>query len=121
MFAYFDGDNIGNHLELLLMDNRIDDASEYSESVERALSHIRDSLEGNVNVVVIFAGGDDLVAKWPDGSVSRETIEKLRDAFQQICGRSISVGLGSSPSRAALNLRRAKLMGKSQVVGNAES
>ena len=115
-FAYFDGDDIGSTLELLLLDDHIQEARDYSNSIIQAFEVITFSLVGNFEANVIIGGGDDLLVCFPTERVSRVDIEELRQIFFQACGRSVSVGSGTSAAEAVNNLRRAKLMGKNQLV-----
>jgi hypothetical protein len=114
--AHFDGDDIGPVLELILLDNRLDHAREYSGSVARALQHVRDLLEEKLDAEIIICGGDDLIACWETGSVTDADINIIRANFFDICGRTLSVGIGANSHEATTNLRRAKLMGKNRAV-----
>jgi hypothetical protein len=121
IFAHLDGDNVGNRLELLLLDERLDDACKYSESVTKALQQVRAFLIEVPTVRVLIAEGDDLLATWQPGSVKVEDIDEMRKIFLRNCGQSMSAGVGFSTSSAVRNLRRAKLMGKAQVIYEPES
>ena len=114
--AHFDGDDIGPVLELILLDNKLDRAREYSRSVARALQHVRDLLEIELGAEIIICGGDDLVVCWETGSVTDVDIKLIRASFFDICGRTISVGIGANSHEATNNLRRAKLLGKDRAV-----
>jgi GTP cyclohydrolase III len=116
IYAYFDGDDVGPQLELHLLDNKVEDARAYSRAVSDAISQVRELLEAAGVVDVIAIGGDDLIASWPEGTVSRQRVEEIKVVFQQLSGRTMSVGIGISPREAAENLHRAKLMGKNQVI-----
>src|SRR6266487_2548848 len=116
--GHLDGDDIGSPLELMLLDNNLDDASKYSHSVAQALRYMREFFEKR-SLEVIVCGGDDLVACWDEGSITDEDIEFIRNRYYELCGRTLSVGLGRSPSDATCNLRRAKLRGKNQVVSDS--
>ena len=116
IFAHFDGDDVGPALELLLLDNLPQRAREYSEAVREAFDVLCQILAQNPDVKVIVAGGDDLVASWPEGSVEISKLEELRSSFHKTCGRTMSIGVGTSTTEAVHNLHRAKLMGKDQVV-----
>ena len=113
--AHFDGDDIGPVLELMLLDNKLDDAHDYSQSVAQALEHVRDSLE-ELGAEIVICGGDDLVARWEMGEVTDLDIKVIRGNFYEICRRTISVGVGANSHDAAISLRRAKLLGKDRVV-----
>lgn len=115
-YAYFDGDDVGAKLELLLLDNKEEDARSYSESINSALVQLRAFLS-LMRAETILAGGDDLIAFWSSsGCISIREIENARRTFFDACSCTISVGIGGSLSEAASNLRRAKLQGKNQVV-----
>jgi GTP cyclohydrolase III len=114
-YAYFDGDDIGAKLELLLLDDKEEDARSYSQSINSAVARLREFLSLR-HVETILVGGDDLIAFWPSGHISMREIENARKIFLGVCSCTISVGIGSSLSEAAFNLRRAKLQGKNQVV-----
>jgi minimal CRISPR polymerase-like protein len=113
--AHFDGDDIGPVLELILLDNKLDNARAYSQSIAQALEHVRDALE-ELGAEVVICGGDDLVARWETGTVTDLDIKIIRGSFYEICRRTISVGVGANSHDAAINLRRAKLLGKDRVV-----
>jgi uncharacterized protein with ACT and thioredoxin-like domain len=118
--GYFDGDDIGSALELMLLDDKLDRACKYSETVARALQQIRDFLEKELGAEIIICGGDDLVACWKEGSVTSADIKHIRAQFFDICSRTISIGIGSTSHEATLNLRRAKLLGKDRAVSTIE-
>ena len=114
--AHFDGDDIGPALELMLLDNELNHAQEYSLSVTQALQHMRDFLEEKLDAEIIVCGGDDLVACWEMEYVAEVDIKLIRANFFDICGRTVSVGIGATSYEATNNLRRAKLLGKDRVV-----
>ena len=115
-FAYFDGDDIGPALELLLLDEHLQEAKEYSRSIITAFEATRIALVEKFNADIVIAGGDDLLVCFPKDAMNEADIETLRKEFFEECGRSISVGVGSSAAEAASNLRRAKLLGKDRLV-----
>ena len=117
MIIYFDGDDVSSALELFLLNGDLAEAREYSESLSRASALIRDYLAAEPGVEIMMAGGDDLVVYLRRESAAPELIERMRKAFREECGRSMSVGVGSDSREAAINLRRAKLMGRNRVVG----
>jgi CRISPR/Cas system-associated protein Cas10 (large subunit of type III CRISPR-Cas system) len=119
IFAYFDGDDIGPALELLLLDDLIEEARKYSGSISNAFEAVCRSLASRAEVDIIVAGGDDLVASWPDASIELADVHELRRIFFRNCGRTMSVGVGYSAAEAVANLRRAKLTGKDKVVAPA--
>jgi GTP cyclohydrolase III len=117
MFIYFDGDDIGNHLELLLLDGQLDEAANFSRQVSTAMCEIQKFLQQLSGVKIHLCGGDDLIANFSEISLSAEEVELLRKQFESQCGVTISAGVGQSIEVALANLRRAKLSGKNKVVG----
>lgn len=117
-FIHFDGDDVGNHLELLLLDGRIDEAAALSDQITDAMWELRKSLEQIPGLHIHLFGGDDLIAAFAMNSISKSKLNDLRHDFKLRCGVTISVGVGSSVQDALINSRRAKLSGKDQVVGS---
>lgn len=60
-YAFFDGDNIGDKVETLLIEGRIFEASKFSEDIKAALSEIEQILKPKTDIEIIIAGGDDLL------------------------------------------------------------
>lgn len=119
MLLYFDGDDVGNVLELQLLENCLDVAIEHSERVSRAIEDLRNRLEADFGAEILFAAGDEVLAHVDYGSFSNNRIEELRENFAAQTGCTLSAGVGGTPSDATLNLRRAKLAGKNRTVGSS--
>lgn len=117
IITHFDGDDIGTKLELMLLDNKESEAREYSRSVSAALNQLQEFVQRE-GADVILSGGDDLIASWKSTPPSASTLQKACDKFSEICGRTLSVGIGESLSDTTSNLRRAKLQGKNQIVSS---
>lgn len=120
-FAYFDGDDIGAPLELALLEDDPGKATRYSNLVSTAMNQLAAELSSHNGVRVLFSGGDDMFASWPNGAVDPGEMTKLQVRFSAVCGRTISVGVGATPSEALGNLRRAKLRGKARTVTASEA
>lgn len=114
-FAYFDGDDVGSMIEVSLMDDDVSEACHHSQLVNVALRNVLGAMEGHPRVEVLFSGGDDILAVWPDGALGVEDLERIREVFRESCGRTMSIGVGKSASDALRNLRRAKLSGKNRI------
>lgn len=117
MFIYLDGDDIGSKLELLLLDEKLDEATRFSESVTEAMTELRKSFENIAELKIRLFGGDDLIAEFSELSLSAIEINQFRKDFKFRCGVTISAGIGISVKDALSNLRRAKLSGKNRLVG----
>jgi minimal CRISPR polymerase-like protein len=116
MYAFFDGDNIGERMEIMLLENRLTEATEFSEKLERAMSRLGEITRSQDGIEVIILGGDDLLFKYEDSSTSiSELLEKLRSEFLRISGSTMSCGVGKTVRESVLNLYLAKLYGKNQI------
>lgn len=116
-YAYFDGDDIGRTLELLLLEDRVDAAATYSINVDKARHALATKLTSIPSVHQILSGGDDLMISFDPVLISEEDIQLACAHYQAVCGHTVSVGIGQTPSVATMRLRRAKLLGKGRVVG----
>ena len=117
MFIYLDGDDVGSHLELLLLDGNLDEAVRFSELVTEAMSDLRKSFERISGLRICLFGGDDLIVEFLDTSLSATEVNLFRREFESKCGVTISAGAGALIEDALANLRRAKLSGKNRLVG----
>lgn len=117
MYAFFDGDGIGNLVELLLIENRIEEAKEFSESLTDALKSIVEYLNDETDVKIIIAGGDDLLIFKENGKISKSLLNKIRSIFKKNNSQNatMSCGIGNSIQEAIFNLDRAKLLGKDRI------
>lgn len=112
--ACFDGDDVGAHLELLLLTGHLDQAQAFSEGVSAAIFQLTTFLRDEASAVVYIAGGDNVVASWAS-EPECALFDQARDIFREACGRTLSVGVGQTPSEALHALRLAKLKGKDRV------
>jgi len=117
MYAFFDGDGIGNLVELLLIENRIEEAKEFSESLMNALKSVVDYLNDETDIEIIIAGGDDLLIVTENGKIPKKLLNKIRNIFKKSNSQNatMSCGIGNSIQEAIFNLERAKLLGKDRI------
>jgi hypothetical protein len=113
-----DGDDIGTHIEQLLLTDQLQVVAAYSQKVEFCLREIREYIERNGGHCV-FCAGDSLFA------VSSSLIELSTQnlLFGHI---TFSAGVGKSSEGAFLALKKAKGLGKRRIeffckVGSNES
>lgn len=115
-FIHIDGDNIGNHIELLLMDGKLADAQVLSRKIQKAFDSIKENLQLELDAVIHIFAGDDLILTTKKSNV-REIINNICGMFYINTGLTLSVGVGNSIESALLNLRRAKISGRNKIVG----
>lgn len=116
-YAFFDGDNVGNSIEILLRESRIAEATDLSFKIKVAFSEIVSKLETLENVEIVIAAGDDLLIEYHAKSSDNELLEEIRGKFQKITGLSLSCGIGDTVPQSVQNLYLAKLYGKNQIRG----
>lgn len=108
MFFYaIDGDNVGQHLERLILEEKLSEVSEFSLTIARNVDFIKKYMIEH-GALIIFSAGDGLLAKTP----------LLIDAKVLIQGYSeltFSIGIGDTAPNSLLALKKAKGLGKSRI------
>lgn len=117
VYAYFDGDDVGANIELLLISDDPVGAANVSASVSAAVRQLATGLE-KLGATVLFSAGDEVLATFA-GKPHIEQIEVLREQFLATSSLTVSCGLGTSGQEATLQLRLAKLRGKNRLTGEA--
>jgi CRISPR/Cas system-associated protein Cas10 (large subunit of type III CRISPR-Cas system) len=117
LYAFFDGDNIGPTVEILLMENKISEATTFSENINIAILEIGELLKSADDIKIIILGGDDVLIEFDPIRYNLSFLEKLRDIFKEKTGNSMSCGIGKDISQSIWNLHVAKLYGKNTIKG----
>ncbi|WP_026995408.1 mCpol domain-containing protein [Flectobacillus major] len=112
-FAFFDGDNVGSTIEILLLENKVLDAKNLSENINKAINEIKQFLEDKGEVLI--AGGDDILVKLHDDDKFIEVLNSIGEIFFGKTGLTISGGVGDDIKTAIYELSIAKLYGKNQI------
>jgi hypothetical protein len=116
MYAFFDGDDIGKKIEIMLLENRVFEAIDFSEKIKTAISHLYDIAQDQDNVDVIICGGDDFLVEIQDDSTDVSVFfDKIKTDFFVITGNTLSCGIGETVKESVMNLYFAKLYGKNQT------
>lgn len=111
-----DGDDIGNKLELMLLDGDIDSAKRFSQEVERAVRESAAIITTMLGSELVFIGGDGFLAIVPSSELNTNMGQQMQARFREACGCTLSVGTGPDARAATNALRRAKLLGKNRVI-----
>lgn len=117
LYAFFDGDNIGSTLEILLRENRITEASILSDKIKTAFSEIEIKLKAFDDLEILIAAGDDLLIRYTPQPQDEDLLEEIRNIFETKTGLSLSCGIGDTVPLSVQNLYLAKLYGKNRVIG----
>ncbi len=116
IYVFLDGDGIGDKLELLLLDGKIEDAKRFSNSINTSINRICTEIMSTKGVQLLFSGGDDVVFYYQGENWNIDSIYKFQKQFEESTGNTLSAGIGISIQSAITNLRRAKLSGKNKIV-----
>ena len=96
MYAFLDGDNVSNAIEILLIENKVSEAIELSENIKIAFSGIEELLKSKLEITIIILGGDDLLFKYNSNRYDINLIEEIRNTFKNKTGFSMSCGIGEN-------------------------
>lgn len=116
-YAFFDGDNIGPTIEILLTENKISEAMAFSENIKAALLAIEKLLKSTDGIKIIVLGGDDILIEFDPGKHDLDFLERLRYTFKDKTGNSMSCGVGKDVPQSIWHLHIAKLYGKNTIKG----
>ncbi len=116
IYLYFDGDDVGAKIELLLLSNEVESAAAVSRHVVLAVGNLADALCSRFDARIIFAAGDEVLAIAGE-SPSPEEVDALRNSFFVETGLTISCGVAPTAQESAAQLRLAKLRGKNRTAG----
>ncbi|MEL6675274.1 MAG: mCpol domain-containing protein [Bacteroidota bacterium] len=117
MFAFFDGDNIGDTIKRSLLEGNVDSARETSKRITSSLKEIEIFIDNYPEIEIIIIGGDDLLIKYPEETYAYKLLEEIRAIFSENMNHqnTFSCGVGKSIEEAIQNLDKAKLFGKNQI------
>jgi len=117
VYAFFDGDNIGDTLEILLTEDKVAEAKSFSNSIRDAFGDIEANLKASPDVEVVISGGDDLLIRYDPTLHGKSFIQQIMATFKSRTGHSLSCGVGEDIPQSVRNLYLAKLYGKNQIKG----
>lgn len=115
-YAFFDGDNVGNTIEILLLEGKVSEAQLLSDNINKAIQKIKKYLTDKAEV--ILAGGDDVLIKVKDDELLAEKLTAVTKIFSTTTGLTISCGVDKDIEGAIYQLSIAKLYGKNQIKTN---
>lgn len=117
-FIKLDADNIGDRIELALLNGDVKGAQEIHKAVQKAIQNIKETINTFPNWSILMIGCDDILMEvLVEDKKIIENLELLRKRFISSCGFTLSIGVGGSLQEALINLTKAKLKGKDVIVG----
>lgn len=111
-----DGDNIGDVIEFYLLSNDLENASNFSFKVKYAIENIASCATSEMQATLIYMAGDDICFVVTQEQDVLQKIKLYASDFKKKTGKTISFGIGRTPSEASFCLRRAKVSGKDNIV-----
>ena len=117
-FIRIDADSIGDKIELALLSGDPAGAQQVHNTVQNGLIALKVLLDRQEGIELLMAGSDDILFKVNIKNYDELLIENLRSLFFETTTFTISVGIGNSIQEALINLTRAKLSGRDQIVAS---
>lgn len=111
-----DGDDIREHIEFYLLNSDLNALTNFSKNLTKAITVIMEFAVSRMDAEVIYAGGDEIFFRIDKDRYNRTFIEEMISIFQKITSNTISFGVGESVEAAFLNMRRAKALGRGEIV-----
>lgn len=111
VFVLVDGDNVGEKIDLLVLQEDLQGVSEFTRGLDRAVDLI-EAAAREAGGTVYIAGGDNVLARLDDLDAF---LEKF-GALQGELGGTFSVGIGREAKDAHVALKVAKSRGPGTIV-----
>jgi len=115
-YIRLDIDNVGDKIELALLDEDIDKANAIHQSVQAGMNRLRQEIESHANYSILMAGCDDLLILYKSESEDVSFLSTLKELFQSETSFTMSMGIGENLQEALMNLRKAKYLGKNIII-----
>jgi len=115
-FIRLDADSIGDKIELALLNGDISLANKIHNSVQKGIRLLSKSIKENPHFTILMVGCDDILFCSESDSPILWELEKLKDLFYEKTKASLSIGVSDNLQGAIMNLRKAKLLGKNQIL-----
>ncbi len=110
LYILGDADQIRRTIEGYLFSQDLEALREFSKSLTHAIESFAKAAE-RLGAEIIFAGGDDILFRIPISKFSAIDIRNFMKLFEEESGSTISIGVGSTPEEAFINLAKAKASG----------
>jgi hypothetical protein len=114
-FIRLDGDNIGDKIELALMNEDFKAAQSIHNKVQTSLEIIRRKIMENNKMEILMYGSDDILFCVDEDYDYIGFLKQIMKEFSNETNFTISIGIGNSIFDSINNLRKAKLSGKNKI------
>ena len=116
LYVRLDGDDIGQAIELSLLNDDSIAAQNHHHNVQNAIAAITENVKSNESCSILLRGCDDLLFTITEEAFSMEFLKSLQVDFQSKSGFTLSIGVGKALLSCLQNLQVAKLSGKNRIV-----
>lgn len=120
-FIRLDGDNIGDKIELCLLNENYKEAQQIHFVIQNSLLKIRDKIELVDSIEILMYGADDILFSMLEEDYNIDLLIEIREKFHKLSGFTLSIGVGNTILQAMNNLHKAKLLGKNLIVDEGTS
>lgn len=118
VFVRLDGDNIGEKIELALINSDVEKAQSIHNVVQASIESVKLEIE-NYGYKILMSGCDDILFSINQSEFDNSTLIKVMECFFERSKFTLSIGVGFSINESLINLRIAKLSGKNKIVYNS--
>ncbi len=116
LFIRLDGDNIGDGIELAVMNGELEKAQQIHDSVQDSMKRLTKMISDFPTSNLLLIGCDDILFSIEGKQAPITLLDELRTTFQIDTYHSLSIGVGTNLPSALTSLKRAKLSGKDKVI-----
>jgi hypothetical protein len=114
-FIRLDVDNVGDAIELALINNNVEKAKEIHKRIQKNILELV-SIIKKENNIILMVGCDDILFSTSENNFKKEFLITLKNTFYNKTGFSLSIGVGLTLHEALINLQKAKLGGKNNII-----
>lgn len=115
IYVAIDGDDVGRHLEYLMLTNNTEELVVFSHGYEQAMQWLSNKFTDLFRATIIFSGGDNILLIIDESNLEFEILSKIKIDFTAISNKTLSIGLGHSARQAYFALKLAKTSGKNCI------
>jgi hypothetical protein len=115
-FIRLDGDNIGDAIELALLNENYVQAQQIHDIIQSGINHLSNLIQLRESAKILLIGSDDILFSAQNTNDLSDFVERLRIEFKKLTKFSISIGIGDTITYSLLNLKKAKLSGRDQTI-----
>lgn len=115
IFVSVDGDDVGRHLEHLVILGAMMELSKFSKEYNSKIKRFARQLEKKFDAEIVFLGGDNLLVIIDEQKYNKDILDDMKSQFYEDVGFSLSLGVGRSSRDAYIALKLAKALGKNRI------